>query len=135
MAAFTGFSYPDDKRDDDPEKLKGFTRIPNDWFDVCVQINNLAELKIVLYMIRHTWGFQDYKEAKQISVDEFAHGCKRRDGMRMDNGTGLGLTAVKDGIKRAIEHGYLLYGVNKSDLGRIKKYYLLRMRDWKPKNQ
>lgn len=117
---FEGFSYPDDQ---------GFTRIPNDWFDACAQINNLAELKIVLYVLRHTWGFQEYEVAKKITVDEFASGRKRKDGTRIDKGTGLSPTAVKDGIRRATEHGYLLYAIDKSDLGRIKKYYLLRMRN------
>jgi hypothetical protein len=118
---FGGFSSPEDAN---------FTRIPNDWFDICAKIKNLAELKIVLYLIRHTWGFHEYDKFKRISIDEFAHGRKHKGGKRMDDGTGLGLTAVKDGIRRAKEHGYIVTTYDRSDLGRIKKYYTLRMKGY-----
>lgn len=119
VRVFEGFSHPDDE---------GFTRIPNDWFEVCAQIDSLAELKIVLYMMRHTWVYQEYSSWKKITIDEFAHGRKRQDGTRMDSGTGLGITAVKDGIRRAVKHGYLVAGFDRSDLARIQKYYYLKMR-------
>lgn len=118
--------------------FKGYSQLPNDWLDEIVsQIDNVAELKIVLYIYRHTWGFQEKKvtpddptkhdEMKQITTDEFAHGRKRKDGTRMDNGTGLGLTAVKDGIARAIKHGYIVCKIDDSDRARIKKSYGLKM--------
>jgi len=34
----------------------------------------------VLYILRHTWGFQD--TSKRITSDEFEHGRKRIDGTR-----------------------------------------------------
>jgi hypothetical protein len=116
---FAGFSYPDDG---------GFTRFPNDWFDVCAEIENLAELKIMLYLARHTWGYQEYDSWKRISVDEFMHGRKRKDGTRMDSGTGLSEMSVRHGLKKAIVHGYVVCGYNNHDLARIDKYYYLKMR-------
>lgn len=119
---FQGFSSPDDE---------GFTRLPHDFFEVCAQINNVAELKVILYLARHTWGFQEYGQWKCISTDEFAHGRKRKDKSRMDSGTGLGITATKDGLKRAMQHGYIVVGYDRSDLARIQKYYFLKMKETK----
>lgn len=108
----------------------GYTQIPNVWFEILMRITNLAEFKVTLYVARHTWGFRDEDgdrdEFKKITIDEFAYGRKLKDGTRFDSGTGLGLTAVKDGLKRATSHGYLVYDVDDTDLARIKKYYSLK---------
>ena len=119
---FEGFSYPDDV---------GFTRFPNDWFDVCAKITNMAELKVMLYLARHTWGFQEYDSWKRISIDEFVYGRKRRDGTRMDNGTGMSEMSVRHGLHKAVDHGYVKCGIDNRDLGRITKYYYLKMRPMK----
>ena len=33
-------------------------------------------------MTRHTWGYREYGLKKHITLDEFMHGRKRRDGIR-----------------------------------------------------
>jgi hypothetical protein len=120
---FAGFSKPQDV---------GFTRVPNDFIEnELANITSLAELKIILYLMRHTWGFQEYDQCKKLSLDEFAHGRKHKNGRRMDKGTGLGMTATKDGIKRAIKDGYIVSIKDDSDKGRIKIYYWLNMPGYK----
>ena len=84
-----------------------------------------SEIKVILYILRHTWGFQDNR--KKITLDEFENGRKRRDRSRLDSGTGLSRGAVKDGLKRAIEHGFIEVEEDDSDLGRVKRYYSLKM--------
>lgn len=110
---------------------EGYTQVPNAWFTIILKIDNMAEMKIVLYVIRHTWGFRNEDGerdlSKKITTDEFAYGRKLRDGSRFDSGTGLGLTAVKEGVKKAIEHKYLLCEVDDNDLARIKKHYGLNL--------
>lgn len=120
-------------RTDEP-KFKGFSvpqqnwfRLPNSWTDITADIQSLAELKIVEYVLRHTWGYQEYGISKRISTDEFMEGRKRADGSRMDRGTGLSNKSVIDGIRRAIEDGFLVEEIDDSDKGRIKKYYALKM--------
>ena len=111
------------------KESKHFYRLPNEWTDIMAGIDNLAELKMVEYLIRHTWGFGDYDRYKHITVDEFMHGRLRVDGTRMDKGTGLKSDrSVKDGLKAAIEHGYILCDVDASDKARIRKSYKLKMR-------
>ncbi len=118
MTEFAGFVIPE----------KNYFHMPNEWVDICAEIDNLAEIKVIQYVLRHTWGFQEYGIAKAITVDEFMYGRKRTDGSRMDKGTGLKSDrSVKDGIKDAIEHGYLTYEVDDTDKARIKKAYALKM--------
>lgn len=115
---FEGFEHP----------TKNYYHTPNNWTDICAEIDNLAELKIVQYVMRHTWGYQEYGVTKTITTDEFLHGRKRNDGSRIDKGTGLKSDrSVKDGIKAAIEHGYLICEVDKTDKARVKKSYALKM--------
>lgn len=109
----------------------GFTPFPNAWFDIIMQIDNVAELKVVLYVARHTWGYQDRdgerERSKKIALDEFAHGRKRRNGSRIDGGTRLAMSTIQEGLKKAIAHEYLIFTADYSDLGRVKKYYGLKL--------
>lgn len=118
--------------------FKGYSQLPNDWLDeITSQIDNVAELKIVLYVYRHTWGFQKksdnpdepakHDEIKKLTTDEFMHGRKKSDGTRMDRGTGLSKHSVIDGTRNAIKHGYILEEVDDRDKGRVIKSYALKM--------
>ena len=114
---FQGFDAP----------RQNWFRMPNEWIDICADINSLAELKVVQYVMRHTWGHQEYGIRKLISLDEFMHGRRRKDGSRIDRGTGLTKKSVIAGIKSAVERGFLIEEVDGSDKARVKKFYLLRM--------
>lgn len=117
IAVFAGFVSP----------AKNFFHLPNNWTDITAEIDNLAELKVVEYVARHTWGFQEYGITKTISTDEFMYGRRRHDGSRMDRGTGLSKPSVIAGLKKAEEDGYLVCEVDASDLGRVEKAYALKM--------
>ncbi len=111
---FEGFDNPNEY---------GFTRIPHDWIDVFREVDNLAELKILFYVARHTWGFGEIDQWKKITIKEFMEGRNN-----LDYGTGLSRQSVLDGIARAVEHGYLLCKKDERDKARIKKYYKLKVR-------
>jgi hypothetical protein len=102
---------------------QNWSKLPHQLIDALHLIETEAEIKVILYILRHTWGYHD--EEKKITMDEFCNGRKRQNGTRIDNGTGLTKNAVKDGINRAIEHGFIDAWVDASDAGRIKKYYRL----------
>ena len=119
----------------DPHQFSGFPtpkqnwfKMPNEWIDLCAEIGSLAEIKVVQYVMRHTWGHQEYGIRKRISVDEFMNGRQRIDGGRMDKGTGLSKPSVIAGIKSAVQRGFLIEEVDDSDKARVKKYYSLKMR-------
>jgi hypothetical protein len=120
--AFEGFDKPE----------SNFFRMPNSWTDITADITSLAELKVVEFILRHTWGYQEYGLKKHITIDEFVNGRRRQDGRRMDRGTGLSERAVYDGLRKAVADGLIEEEVDNSDRGRIKKSYSLRMRDAGP---
>jgi len=119
---FTGFSRPE----------SNFFRLPYEWIDITAGIDNIAELKVVQYILRHTWGYQEYSIKKHITIDEFIRGRKRKDGSRMDLGTGLSEMSVRNGIAKALEHGFIEAIVDDSDKARVKKYYALKMQKDEP---
>jgi hypothetical protein len=111
-----------------PTPTKNFFSMPNNITDIIAEITNMAELKVIIYVIRHTWGFHEFGKPKAISVDEFMNGRRRDHGKsRMDNGTGMSNHSVIDGLKKAVEHGYLLCEIDTSDMARVKKSYSLKM--------
>lgn len=108
-----------------PKPETNFFRLPNEWTDIAAEISSLAELKVILYVLRHTWGYAEYDKPKHITADEFSLGRRRGDGTRLDKGTGLSEVSVRDGLKRAVADGLLVEQIDKTDLGRIKKSYYL----------
>jgi hypothetical protein len=110
-----------------PPPIKNFFSLPNEMINIVAQITNMAELKVIIYIMRHTWGFHEYGICKAISTDEFMHGRRRADGSRMDEGTGMSNRSVIDGLRAAIEHGYLICQVEIVDQARIIKSYALKM--------
>src|SRR5258708_20964513 len=115
---FEGFSKPE----------ANFFRLPNEWTDITAQITSLAEMKLVEYVLKHTWGYSEFDMVKKITTDEFMHGRKKKDGTRIDVGTGLSKPSVIAGLKSAVKHGLLEEEIDDSDKARIKKLYKLRMK-------
>lgn len=114
---FLGFDIP----------RQNWFKLPNNWTDLTARMRSWAEQKVVEYVIRHTWGYQEYGGLKKITLDEFEKGRKRADGTRIDKGTGMRRQAVISGIKQAVEDGFLIEDVDDSDKGRVKKHYGLKM--------
>jgi hypothetical protein len=75
QATFPGFQFPTT------------TPVPDEVFDVLMPQLSGAELKVLLYICRRTFGFK--KASDSISLHQIAHGIKTRDGRVLDSGTGL----------------------------------------------
>ena len=72
-----------------------YTQSPNVYFDEWLKdINSLAELKVVSVIIRHTFGW--HKQDAALGTTEL---------MEL---TGLSRVSVVDGVKRALEDGYIV---------------------------
>ncbi|MCP4540113.1 MAG: hypothetical protein GY832_23495 [Chloroflexi bacterium] len=112
---FPGFDAPE----------QNWSKLPHQIIDALPLFSSQAELKVVLYVLRHTWGYQEFDVVKRITLDEFKNGRKRRDGTRMDNGVGMVTNSIKDGIRRAIEHGFLIRESDGRDAGRSSHLYCL----------
>ena len=108
---FAGFSKP----------KSNYSKLPHELIDELPNINSLSELKVILYILRHTWGFSDSE--KRITIDEFCNGRKRADGTRIDGGCGISPNSVRSGLDSAVQHGYIVVEEDARDLARIKRFY------------
>lgn len=105
--------------------VENWTKMPNTLIDALPLMESMGEVMVILYILRHTWGYHRFEDSKLITIEEFEHGRKRADGTRIDSGTGLSRNSIRDGIKRAIDHGLLEVVEDSSDKARIKRYYRL----------
>lgn len=112
MSVFEGFIHPQEN----------WSKLPHQLVNSLDKFTSLSELKIVLYVLRHTWGFKD--DAKTITLDEFQFGRKRNDGTRLDSGIGMTKPTIISGIKRAIEHGFICVE-SSGENGQVQKSYSL----------
>jgi hypothetical protein len=119
MSDFKGFQKP----------TENYSKLPHEFIDLLPEIDSLAEMKVILYILRHTWGFSEFDKPKKITLDELQNGRKRRDGSRMDGGTGLSVNSIKSGVERAVERGILTVESDETDKARIEKWYCLNMSD------
>jgi hypothetical protein len=63
------------------------TPTPDEIFDFWLPDMSEAELKIILYIVRRTFGFK--KDADAISLNQICNGITTKDGRVLDRGTGL----------------------------------------------
>lgn len=103
-------------------------RMPNNWTDIMHGMTSMSEIKVVMYILRHTWGYREFGKSKKITLDEFIYGRKKNDGTRIDQGTGLSRQSVIDGLKKAINDNYLTVEKCGEDKGRLKHFYGLKMK-------
>src|SRR2546430_2215970 len=66
---------------------------------------------------------------KKSTTDDVKYGRKKKNGERVDKGTGLSKPSVIAGLKSAVKHGLLEEEIDDSDKARIKKCYKLKMRN------
>lgn len=82
-----------------------YTQVPDELFDELLPELTESELKVLLYVIRRTFGFK--KDADAISIAQLAEGITTRDGRVLDKGTGLSRTSVKKASASLVEKGVL----------------------------
>ena len=83
-----------------------FTPIPNAVLDEWMPRLSPAELRVVLYVLRRSAGFQ--KEWDQISLEQMMTGLVGSGGKRLDHGTGLSERACRGAIRSLVSRGALL---------------------------
>ena len=64
-----------------------YTPVPDELFDEQLPDLSGAELKVLLYVIRRTFGFK--RESDNISLSQMLNGLRSRDGRQLDRGVGL----------------------------------------------
>lgn len=93
-APFRGYSSPN------------YTPVPDELFDEQLPDLSGAELKVLLYIIRRTFGFK--RESDNISLSQMLNGLRTRDGRVLDRGVGLSKKTLLQAIKSLEEQEIIL---------------------------
>jgi phage replication O-like protein O len=120
---FSGFRSPN------------YTQVPDELFDELLATLSLAELKVLLYVMRRTFGFK--KGSDRISKSQLENGItKRLTGEILDRGTGLSRRAIRLAIQSLIAKNILLKRTHRSrERGDESTEYALNIignRPWVP---
>lgn len=81
------------------------TPIPDEFFDVLAVKLSEAELRVLLYIMRRTFGFK--KKADAISLSQLTGGIRKRDGSVLDFGTGLSKPSVLKAVNALQSKGII----------------------------
>jgi hypothetical protein len=92
-----------------------------------IEPGTAAATVVLDYILRHTWGYQEFGEAKRITIEEFIEGRRTANGTRMDAGAGPSRATIIKALTYLEQRGYLDVERDDHDLGRRKKMYKLRM--------
>ncbi len=104
------------------------TIVPDDVFDLLAPRLKESELRVLLYIVRRTFGFG--KSADAISLKQLTDGIIARDGRILDSGTGMSRKAVVSGIKGLSGKGIISVERRHGDRGDSQvNVYKLRFRD------
>ncbi|MDP9357935.1 MAG: replication protein [Chloroflexota bacterium] len=91
---FDGFASPN------------FTQVPDELFDILMPQLSDAELRVLLYIVRRTFGFKRDRDA--ISLSQMVSGITTREGQVLDRGTGLSKATVARGLAGLRAKGVIL---------------------------
>lgn len=91
---FIGFSSP------------RYTQVPDELFDELLSELTGAELKVLMYVVRRTFGFK--RDSDHISLSQMVNGIVKKDGVVLDKGTGLAKDSVARATKSLVEKGILV---------------------------
>src|SRR3712207_6438328 len=100
-----------------PYKFAGFsspntTPVPDVLFDELLLLLDNAELRVLLYIIRRTFGFK--RSTDDIAISQMVDGIRKKDGTVLDRGTGMSKGSVIRGLKGLLEKGVILARRNTS---------------------
>jgi phage replication O-like protein O len=83
-----------------------YTPVPDELFDEQLPDLSGSELKVLLYIIRRTFGFK--KDSDNISLNQLLHGITTKEGVVLDRGTGLTKKTLLEAIKSLVEKNLIL---------------------------
>jgi hypothetical protein len=111
---FRGFTYPTT------------TPVPDLLFDHVMQELNEGELKVLLYIIRRTFGFK--KQSDDISLAQMVEGIVTKEGKVLDRGTGLSKKTIMAAL-RSLKDKNLIEATRNRDeeKGNLPTSYRLKM--------
>ena len=116
---FQGFSEP----------KENFYRLPNEWFDFWIFARRKVGsrfatlLKVLEYVLVHTWGDSKFDGYVQLSANEIYSGRRSKKNTRMDEGVGVSENAVRKAAHTLAKLGALNVHQDKEDGARKMRTY------------
>lgn len=106
-----------------------YTTVPDEVFDILLPHITDPELRVLLYIIRRTFGFK--KTSDDISLRQMVEGITTvKDGRVLDSGAGLSKASAARGLKGLAEKGIITATRNRSvERGNEPTTYRLRFRE------
>jgi hypothetical protein len=92
------------------------TNTPDALFDYWLPRLRPGELRVLLYVIRRTFGFG--RDGDAISLDQFEHGIRTADGRFLDHGCGVGHATLLRSLRSLAERGLLIRVQHRGGNGR-----------------
>ncbi len=89
-----------------------YTQVPDEVFDVLAPDLTEAELRVLLYLVRRTFGFK--KSSDDISLKQLVEGIRTQDGRVLDRGAGVAKSTAVRAVKGLIEQGIITATRNRS---------------------
>ncbi len=83
-----------------------YTQVPDELFDRQLPDLTGAELKVLLYIMRRTFGWK--KDSDNISLKQMVEGITKKDGTIQDRGAGLSKSAAAKAVKGLIAKGVIV---------------------------
>lgn len=83
-----------------------YTSVPDALIDDLLPHLSHAELKVLLYITRRTFGFK--RDSDNISLSQMVNGIVRRDGRRLDHGAALSKSGVTKALASLIEKNIII---------------------------
>jgi DNA-binding transcriptional ArsR family regulator len=102
-----------------------YTLAPDEVFDVLLYLLSPAELKVLLYVVRRTFGFNKIND--RISLSQFVRGIVKRDGTQLDLGTGLTRRTIQVALDSLVEQHVLLRRRSRNENGDEPNEYALNI--------
>jgi hypothetical protein len=116
---FQGFSEP----------KENYYRLPNNWFDYWISFRAevgdrfAVPLKVLEYVLLHTWGASRFDGHVRLSANEIHSGRRRKKKIRWDSGVGVSENAVKKAAEVLAKIGALNVFQDQKDKARRMRTY------------
>ena len=102
------------------------TPVPDEIFDSMMYHLSGAELKVLLYICRRTFGFK--KTSDNISISQMLHGIIKKSGEQLDLGVGMSKPTLLRALKSLSDNGVIIAEQRRSaEKGNEATNYRLRM--------
>lgn len=116
------------------EPKENYCKYPNDWFDFWAFVRSqvgprfVTLLKLVEYVLMHTWGMNNPEGKVRLSANEIHSGRRKKKNERWDAGVGISENSVRKAGDMLVRLGVLIIHTDTRDKARKTRSYQLKMR-------